>query len=118
MLKYNHGNPKTWNVKFYQTRRGEKPVKDFVSTQDPTIYAKIVSSMMLLQNNGPFLKPPQIKKLKSNLYEPRIKGKIQIRIFYTIYYNEYYLLHAFTKKTQKTPVKELKIAIDRIKEII
>jgi phage-related protein len=109
---------KTWNVRFYQTRRGEKPVKDFISTQDPVVYAKIVSSMMLLQSNGPFLKPPQIKKLQSNLYELRIKGKIQIRIFYTIFRNEYYLLHAFTKKTQKTPAKELKITVDRAKEII
>ena len=107
-----------WNVKFYQTKRGDKPVKDFISVQDSTTYAKIVSSMILLQNNGPFLKPPQIKKLQNNLYELRIKGKVQTRIFYTIINNEYYLLHAFRKKSQKTPIKELKTAIDRMKEII
>ncbi|MEI6690206.1 MAG: type II toxin-antitoxin system RelE/ParE family toxin [bacterium] len=30
----------------------------------------------------------------------------------------FYLLHAFTKKSQKTPAKELKIALDRMKEVI
>ena len=41
-----------------------------------------------------------------------------IRIFYTIANNEYYLLHAFKKKSQKTPAKELKVALDRMKEIV
>lgn len=58
-----------------------------------------------------------MKKIASKLYELRIVSKEQIRIFYTIFRNEYYLLHAFKKKTQKTPKKEIEIALDRIKEI-
>jgi len=64
------------------------------------------------------LKPPYIKKLQDKLYELRISGKVAIRILYTISNNEYYLLHAFKKKNQKTPSKELKIALDRMREII
>jgi phage-related protein len=109
---------KTWVVKFYQTKRGDYPVNDFLTDQDNEISTKVFSYFSLLQNNGPFLKPPQIKKLQSNLYELRIKSKLNIRAFYTIFNNEYYILHIFKKKTQKTPTKELKIAIDRMNSII
>lgn len=109
---------KIWKVKFFQTPRGDYPVNEFIAEQDMTMRAKIALSIRLLINQGPFLKPPYIKKLQDKLYELRISGKVQIRIFYTIYNNEYYLLHAFVKKAQKTPGRELKTAIDRMKEII
>jgi len=48
----------------------------------------------------------------------RIKSTVAVRIFYSPITGIYYLLHAFGKKTQKTPDKEMKIALDRIKELI
>lgn len=109
---------KTWKVKFFQTARGDFPVKDFIEEQDKTTITRINLSIRLLIDYGPFLKPPDIKKLKDKLYELRIPGKSSIRIFYTNMKGEYYLLHAFLKKTQKTPTKELKVAIDRRKKIL
>lgn len=85
--------------------------------QDKQTSAKLISAIELLETDGPFLKPPYIKKLQGKLYELRISSKIAIRIFYTIKEGEYYLLHAFSKKAQKTPTKELKIALDRMKEV-
>lgn len=107
-----------WKVNFYQTPRGEFPVEDFIKKQDKDTYAKILSYIMLLKSRGPYLKPPYIKKLQSKLYELRISSRVAIRIFYSSAKNEYYLLHAFKKKTQKTPIKDLKIALDRMKELI
>ena len=107
-----------WKVKFFQTSRGDSLVEDFIKEQDETTYAKVLQSIRLLANSGPFLKPPYIKKLQNKLYELRISGKIAIRIFYTIVNNEYYLLHAFKKKSQRAPSKELKVALDRMKEIV
>ena len=107
-----------WRVLFFQTARGDFPVKNFIEEQDKGIRTKIGLSIRLLINNGPFLKPPYIKKLQSRLYELRISGKVEIRIFYTISNNDYYLLHAFKKKSQKTPGKELKVAIDRMRELV
>lgn len=107
-----------WKVNFYQNSRGGFPVEDFIRNQDETTYAKILHSILLLKNGGPFLKPPYAKKLRSDLYELRIPGKIAVRIFYTMKGEEYYLLHAFKKKTQKTPAKEIKIALDRMKEVL
>lgn len=109
---------KIWKVNFFQTARGEYPVKDFIEQQDISTQTKIAHSIRLLINYGPFLKPPDIKKLQDKLYELRIPGKIAIRILYTPASGEYCLLQAFKKKSQKTPRKEIEIALDRIKEII
>ena len=107
-----------WKVNFYITTRGESLVRKFISEQDDLIQSKILQSILLIHDRGPFLKPPQIKKIQPNLLELRIKSKIQVRIFYTVKNNEFYLLHAFIKKSQKTPTKDLKVAIDRMKEFI
>lgn len=107
----------SWGVYFFHTARGNYPVKEFIKEQEKPVYAKILRFIELLENNGPFLKPPYIKKLQDNLYELRITGKTEIRIFYTLSKNKYYLLHAFKKKSQKMPSKELKTALDRLKEI-
>ena len=107
-----------WKVLFFQTARGDSPVKEFVENQDKITYMKLIHAVELLENGGPYLKPPYIKKLQDKLYELRISGKAAIRIFYTIINGEYYLLHAFKKKSQKTPSKELKIALDRMRELL
>ncbi len=109
---------KTWRVNYFQTARGSYPVKDFVEALDQTMRARVALAIKLLINQGPFLKPPYIKKLQDKLYELRISGTIEVRILYTIYKNEYYLLHVFIKKKQKTPPKEIKTAIDRMKELL
>ena len=108
----------SWKVYFFKTARGECSVKEFIEEQDEATHAKILQLVLLLENHGPFLKPPYVKKLQSKLYELRVSGKMAIRIFYTIYNNEYYLLHAFTKKSEKTPSRELKTAVDRMKKMI
>ena len=107
-----------FKVFYFQTLRGSYPVRDFIEQQDKATQTKIARSIRLLIDYGPFLKPPDIKKLQNKLYELRISGKTAIRIFYTIVSGEYYLLHVFKKKTQKTPKREIKVAVDRIKEIV
>ena len=107
-----------WKVNFFQTQRGGYPINEFIEGQDEETVAKITSAIDLLEAGGPFLKPPYIKKLRDKLYEVRVSGKVAIRIFYTIRGNEYYLLHIFKKKSQKTPVREMKTALDRMKELV
>lgn len=107
-----------WKVYFFQTNRKNYPVKEFIEEQDLPTQAKTARYIRLLADNGPFLKPPYIKKLTDNLYELRISGGIAVRIIYTISQNQYYLLHAFKKKTQKTPPRELQTALDRKEELI
>ena len=70
-----------WYVRFFQTTRGEYPVKKFIEEQDLPTIVNITHSIELLESYGPYLKPPYIKKLEDKLYELRISGKIAIRIF-------------------------------------
>lgn len=107
-----------WKVEYYINRRGESPVKEFLLEQDERTQQKVMDSINILIESGPFLKPPYMKKLDKDLYELRIKSTVAVRVFYSPITGIYYLLHAFVKKTQKTPDREMKIAIDRIKELI
>lgn len=108
----------SWKVFYFQYKPSHSPIKEFIDRQDIKTQTRIEQSINLLKVNGPFLKPPFIKKLQNKLYELRIQGQASIRIFYTIKKNTYYLLHAFKKKSQKIPLRDLKVAIDRMKNLI
>lgn len=107
-----------WRVNFFQTRRGDCPVKDFIEKFDQPLYMKVFRYIDLINNYGPLLKPPFVKKIYDQIWELRITGKTQVRILYIYFNNIFYLLHVFIKKSQKTPKNELEIALDRAKNII
>ncbi len=108
----------SWKVLFFQTQRGNCPVQEFIELVDSVTKIRILDMIFVLSQNGPFIRAPYSKKITKNLYELRIKSQTSVRIFYTFYHNNIYLLNAFKKKTQKIPKKEIKIALDRIKTII
>lgn len=60
------------------------------------------------------MKMKWVKKLKSvdNLYEIRsaVHGNQQRAIYFKVVEDEYVITHGFTKKSQKTPLKEIKKA--------
>ncbi len=61
-----------------------------------------------------------VKKIttEKNLYELRSKtsNNIQRMLYFHVQGNQYVITHGFTKKTQKTPFKEIKHALDLRKE--
>lgn len=103
---------------FFATNRGVSPVKTFINSLDSQTIAKVIKTIELLQTHGPALPLPYSKKLTKEIKELRILGQQSIRILYVNHQSEYYLLHAFKKKTQKTPAKEIKVALDRKTKII
>lgn len=103
-----------WKIIAFETLRGEKPVEKFIKSLDASTIAKAAHEINLLEQHGPYLSMPHSKKLEAGLYELRIRGKPEVRILYTFIKNEIYLLHAFKKKTQKTPQKEIKTASKRL----
>lgn len=104
-------------IYLYQTRRKEKPVESFIRGLNSKTVVKVAHTIDLLGKHGYKLSLPHSKKLKKNLYELRIRGKEEIRIFYTFKSNFVYLLHAFKKKSQKTPKKEIVTAKKRLSEL-
>lgn len=67
---------------------------------------------------GPDLGMPHTRAMGSGLFELRLKSQEGIvRVFYcTLVKHKIVMLHQFVKKTDKTPPKELAIAIKRLKE--
>lgn len=104
----------SWEINLFTTNRGEKPVSSFILELDSTTKAKVANLLDLLGQYGPKLCMPHSKKMSRDLYELRIRGKIEVRIFYTFKNNQIYLLHAFQKKSQKTPRRELEVAESRL----
>ena len=79
-------------------------------------YARLTKRIKLY---GPNLGMPFTRSINNRLFEIRAKGKEGIgrAFFCTVMGNKIMILHAFIKKTQKTPQKELKIARQRLKEV-
>lgn len=102
-----------WKIIEYETVRREGPVSEFIKKQQPQAVAKIAHLIDLLETHGSFLGMPHSKKLETNLYELRVRGKEEIRIIYGIKEKAIYLLHGFKKQKQKTPLKDIETARQR-----
>lgn len=112
---------KSWNIVYYKSlQQGTFPVYDFINTLNAKSKGKVIEVMDLLETYGINLRLPHCKKLAgTKLWELRILGQDNIRIFYVGIGNmTFLLLHAFKKKKQKTDSREIKVALSRWEEYI
>ena len=85
------------------------------------IRARFDRIKQLIAEHGPMQLPPKwIKHIDDHLWELRFKGKDGIaRAFYiTATTQRIVIVRVFTKKTQKTPPREIKLAKKRAAEVI
>lgn len=110
------GGVEIWGIELYESPRGTKPVKDFLDSLEDSARDKVYASMELLKEFGVMLGPPHVKKLKgTRLWELRVIGESNVRMFYVVKIGKKFLiLHGFLKKSQKTPEKEIEIAEKRL----
>ena len=105
----------SWSVIYYVSPTGDNPVKEFL---DANLKAKVKASRIFsnIEEYGLNSIIPHIKKLTGTpLWEIRILGEDSVRILYmTKQGKQVLLLHAFFKKRDKTPSKEIKIALSRM----
>ncbi len=96
--------------------------RDFVRNLDDETKIEIGTLLMMLQQ-GEALGEPQSKPMKSihvRAHELRVKDKKgAYRVIYVLSIQDQILIpHAFTKKTPKTPQKEIELSIKRLKEML
>ena len=103
-----------WEILEFETVRSEKPLAEFIAKQQPQTIAKIARLIDLLEIHGSLLGMPHAKKLETDLYELRVRGKEEIRIIYGFKCKTIYLLHGFKKQKQRTPQKEIETAKQRL----
>ena len=82
------------------------------------VLADYAHLLELLAEHGPNLRLPHSRALGSGLFELRPRGMVGTgRAFYCFLVGKrVVIVHAFIKKTQQTPDKELKLARKRAKE--
>ncbi len=84
---------------------------------DNHLKQKISRYINTLQIHGYEASMPLTRKMSNNLFELRITGSVQVRIFYNLVNGEAWLIHAFVKTTQRTPKHHLKLATKRVKSL-
>ena len=107
-----------WDIIYYETAQGNSPVHEFIQGLDVKIQNKVADILDLLEEFGTLVGPPHSKKVTGTpLWELRILGGENIRIFYVaIIHRNFLLLHGFQKKKQKTDKREIKTAINRLND--
>jgi len=103
-----------WKIEFFN----EKVAEDTYAFPKK-ILAKTLHIFELVELQGANLGMPYTKPLNNGLFEIRAKGVEGIgRSIYCYQKGEVIIiLHSFIKKDQKTPKKDLELAIKRKKEI-
>jgi phage-related protein len=103
-----------WTISYYS-----QATIDGIAKWPKKMRAKFLRILDLIELNGPQLGEPITKALGRGLFEIRVKAQEGIgRVFYCyMVKHEIIVLHSFIKKTQKTPKKELELAIERMKEV-
>lgn len=104
-----------YKIHFYKDRRGREPVLDYIKklekndSKDSRIkLTKILEYVKYLRKYGLQIGEPYIKHLKGDIWELRpLRNRI---LFVAWQNNSFFLLHHFVKKSQKTPVSEIKKA--------
>ncbi len=106
--------PMHWTIEFF-----DDTVEAETLALPPKILAKMLHIFELIEMAGAKLGEPYTKPLNNGLFEVRAKAKEGIgRSIYCYQKGQkIIILHSFVKKDQKTPKRDLEIALRRKKEI-
>ncbi len=108
--------PKRLPAFFYRSERGREPVREWLqglAAADRKIIGEDVKDVEFSWPLG----MPLVRSLGSGLWEVRSRltgGKIA-RVIFCVAQGRMVLLHGFVKKTQKTPQKDIDLALRRKK---
>lgn len=94
-------------------------VEDSILAMPPKIQARTLRLLETIEEHGANLGPPHTDSMGNGLFEIRAKAKEGIgrSIFCYMEGKHIKVLHAFVKKTKKTPKADLDLAKSRLKEV-
>ena len=103
-----------WEIQYYSETVRQDIVAWPVGIR--AMYARITERMQVF---GPHLGMPFTRPLGEGLFEVRARGKEGIgrAVFCTATGQTIMILHAFIKKTQKVPQRDLELARRRLREV-
>ena len=95
-------------------------VRDELEALPPDMQARFRRIVELIQGYGlERVHEPHVKHLEGPLWEMRMKGRggISRAVYVTAKGRRVVVVRVFVKKTQKTPRREIEIALQRAKEV-
>jgi phage-related protein len=98
----------------------DEQVRDALSSLPPDTRASFARIIGLVQAHGlERVREPYVKHLEGRLWEMRLRGKdgIAHAAYVTASGRRVVIVHVFVKKTQKTPRREIEMALRRAKEV-
>ena len=103
---------------FYRNDNGKEPVRDWLQELEAEDRRKLGKDIATVEYGWP-VGMPLCRSLGGGLWEVRssLSSSKIARVIFCIAHGRMILLHAFIKKSQKTPAGDLKIAQERQKEI-
>ena len=104
---------------FYETAKGRQPVRDWILGLSPEDRKLIGRDIQKVEFGWP-MGMPYCRSLGDGLWEVRsslARGRIA-RVLFCVARGNMAPLHGFIKKTQKTPAKDLELALRRMKELL
>ncbi|WP_308511053.1 type II toxin-antitoxin system RelE/ParE family toxin [uncultured Treponema sp.] len=101
-------------AEFFKTEQNNEPVRDFLKGLPLEDKKSVGADIMAVEMSWP-VGYPTVRKLDTNLWEVRsdISDKRICRVMFTINGSKMILLHAFIKKTQKTPKDDMELGKKR-----
>lgn len=107
-------NPR-WLVELYEDEDG-CPVREFLEILERGKRAKLLALIRLLEEQGPTLPFPYSSQVRGKLRELRTRyADEHYRVLYFgTSQRRFILLHAFSKRTEKTPERDIAIAQRRM----
>ena len=104
----------------YQIQFFAESVREAIEKWPTGIYASFVRISEQITVSGPHLGMPYTKAMGEGLFEIRARGPEGIgRAFFCCMKGKRIdILHGLVKKTQATPIKELRLAKQRMKEVM
>jgi len=112
---------KEYQVKFCRdSRTGLSLVYEYIERLDYKHGAKIYKYISYLKDNNGYLDEPYSRHIQGKIRELRIDfNNNRYRIFYSAFVNKTIaLLHIYLKKTGKTPIREINIAVSNYNDVI
>lgn len=105
------------SVRFFISENGREPVRDFLKALEKEDRRTVGIDIKTVQYGWP-LGMPLVRKMAVDLWEVRIRLQSSIcRVLFTVVNQEMILLHAFIKKSQKTPQSDLATAKSRLAQL-
>ena len=110
--------PNRIDVYFYRTDSGGEPVREWLKGLPKDERLAVGLDLQRVQYRWP-VGMPLCRNLGNGLWEIRttLPNSTISRVIICFYDNKLWALHAFIKKTQKTPKNELDLALKRKKDI-